>query len=112
MKKYLMLLAAAVLVLVGMAAFAEPAGIPVVAVDADDAGSQRLAFAGTEPYQAGYQAGVAMVEGTGGTAKIAVLTSGVGSGGKSWLQPASNATRAQFATIISRYLQMFPADSE
>lgn len=35
MKKYLMLLAAAVLVLVGMAAFAEPAGIPVVALDGD-----------------------------------------------------------------------------
>ena len=32
------------------------------------------------------------------------LINGVGSGGKSWLQPANNATRAQFATIISRYM--------
>lgn len=61
---------------------AKEAGIPVVAVDADDAGSQRLAFAGTDPYQAGYQAGVAMVEGTGGTAKIAVLATDVALTGK------------------------------
>lgn len=56
---------------------AKEAGIPVVAVDADDAGSQRLAFAGTDPYQAGYKAGEAMIEGTGGTAKIAVLATDV-----------------------------------
>lgn len=61
---------------------AKEAGIPVVAVDADDAGSQRLAFAGTDPYQAGYQAGVAMAEGTGGSAKIAVLTTDVALTGK------------------------------
>ena len=34
----------------------------------------------------------------------AELINGVGSDGKSYLQPANNATRAQFATIISRYL--------
>lgn len=61
---------------------AKEAGIPVVTVDADDEGSQRLAFAGTDPYEAGYKAGLAMVEGTGGTAKIAVLISAVGGGGK------------------------------
>ena len=61
---------------------AKEAGIPVVTVDADDEGSGRLAFAGTNPYEAGFKAGEAMVAGTGGTAKIAVLTSGVGSGGK------------------------------
>ena len=61
---------------------AKEAGIPVVSIDADDPGSERLAFAGTDPYQAGYQAGLAMVEGTGGVAKIAVLTSAVGAGGK------------------------------
>ena len=33
------------------------------------------------------------------------LINGVGSGGKSYLQPANNATRAQFATIISRYME-------
>ena len=32
------------------------------------------------------------------------LINGVGSDGKSYLQPASNASRAQFATIISRYM--------
>lgn len=61
---------------------AKEAGIPVVTIDADDAGSERLAFAGTNPYQAGYSAGQAMVEGTGGTAKIGILTSTVGAGGK------------------------------
>ena len=33
------------------------------------------------------------------------LITGVGKDGKSYLQPANSATRAQFATIISRYLQ-------
>lgn len=61
---------------------AKEAGIPVVTIDADDEGSGRLAFAGTNPYEAGYRAGEAMIEGTGGTAKIAVLTSAVGAGGK------------------------------
>lgn len=61
---------------------AKEAGIPVVTIDADSEDSQRLAFAGTDPYEAGYKAGEAMVEGTGGTAKIAVLTSSVGAGGK------------------------------
>ena len=32
------------------------------------------------------------------------LINGDGSGGKSYLQPANDATRAQFATIISRYM--------
>ena len=39
-----------------------------------------------------------------GWAVGAGLINGVGSGGKSYLQPANNATRAQFATISSRYL--------
>lgn len=33
------------------------------------------------------------------------LINGVASGGKSFLRPGSNATRAQFATIISRFVQ-------
>ena len=33
------------------------------------------------------------------------IISGVGKDGKDYLQPANSATRAQFATIISRYLQ-------
>ena len=61
---------------------AKEAGIPVVTIDADDKGSQRLAFAGTDPYQAGYAAGQAMIEATSGVAKIGVLTSNIGAGGK------------------------------
>lgn len=61
---------------------AKEAGIPVVTIDADSESSQRIAFAGTDPYQAGYNAGFAMIEATGGVAKIAVLTSFVGAGGK------------------------------
>ena len=39
------------------------------------------------------------------------IISGVGKNGKDYLQPASSATRAQFATIISRYLQrVVPVD--
>ena len=40
------------------------------------------------------------------------LITGVSSGGKTTLAPKNSATRAQLATIISRYQQMFPADSE
>lgn len=61
---------------------AKEAGIPVVTVDADSETSGRLAFAGTIPYEAGYKAGEAMVEGTGGVAKIAIVTSGVAEAGK------------------------------
>ena len=39
-----------------------------------------------------------------GWAVGAELINGVGSDGKSYLQPANNASRAQFATIISRYM--------
>ena len=47
-----------------------------------------------------------------GWAVGAGLINGVGSGGQSWLQPANNATRAQFATIISRYLTALEAAQE
>jgi len=40
------------------------------------------------------------------------LISGTVSNGVTTLSPKHNATRAQFATIISRYLQMFPAVDE
>lgn len=40
------------------------------------------------------------------------LITGVSSGGKTTLAPKNSASRAQLATIISRYQQMFPADSE
>ena len=61
---------------------AKEAGIPVVTVDADSETSGRLAFAGTVPYEAGYKAGLAMIEGTGGKGKIAILTSGIAEAGK------------------------------
>ena len=47
-----------------------------------------------------------------GWAVGAGLINGVGSGGKSYLQPANNATRAQFATIISRYLTALEENEE
>ena len=47
-----------------------------------------------------------------GWAVGAGLINGVGSGGQSWLQPANNATRAQFATIISRYLTALESTPE
>jgi len=40
------------------------------------------------------------------------LITGAVSNGVTTLSPWNTATRAQFATIISRYQQMFPADSE
>jgi len=40
------------------------------------------------------------------------LITGTVSGGTTTLSPQASATRAQLATIISRYQQMFPADSE
>ncbi len=40
------------------------------------------------------------------------LITGTVSGGVTSLSPKATATRAQLATIISRYQQMFPADSE
>ena len=40
------------------------------------------------------------------------LITGVSSGGKTTLAPLNSASRAQLATIISRYQQMFPADGE
>jgi ribose transport system substrate-binding protein len=51
------------------------AGIPVVLIDSDAKDSARSAYAGTHPYEAGRAAGLAMVEGTGGKANIAVLSS-------------------------------------
>lgn len=54
-------------------------GIPVIAVDSDvpDPESPRTAYVGTDPRNAGYSSGEAMIEVTGGTAKVAVLCSSV-----------------------------------
>ncbi|MCC8138941.1 MAG: substrate-binding domain-containing protein [Lachnospiraceae bacterium] len=54
---------------------ATAAGIPVLSVDSDAPGTSRIAYVGTEPYSAGYKTGEAMIEYTGGTAKVAILTS-------------------------------------
>lgn len=59
---------------------AAEAGIPVVTIDSDCSDTtNRLAYAGTDPYNAGYASGLAMVEGTGGEGTIAILTSSLGS---------------------------------
>lgn len=59
---------------------AAEAGIPVVTIDSDCSDTtNRLAYAGTDPYNAGYASGLAMIEGTGGEGTIAILTSSLGS---------------------------------
>ena len=59
---------------------AAEAGIPVVTIDSDCSDTtNRIAYAGTDPYNAGYASGLAMVEGTGGEGTIAILTSSLGS---------------------------------
>ena len=59
---------------------AAEAGIPVVTIDSDCSDTtNRIAYAGTDPYNAGYASGLAMVESTGGEGTIAILTSSLGS---------------------------------
>ena len=59
---------------------AAEAGIPVVTIDSDCSDTtNRLAYAGTDPYNAGYASGLAMIEGTGGEGTVAILTSSLGS---------------------------------
>ena len=63
-----------------MLAEAAEAGIPVVTIDSDCSDTtNRLAYAGTDPYNAGYASGLAMIEGTGGEGTVAILTSSLGS---------------------------------
>ena len=50
-------------------------GIPVLAIDSDAEDTSRIAYVGTDPENAGYSSGEAMIEATGGTAKVAVLCS-------------------------------------
>ena len=59
---------------------AAEAGIPVVTIYSDCSDTtNRLAYAGTDPYNAGYASGLAMIEGTGGEGTVAILTSSLGS---------------------------------
>ena len=50
------------------------AGIPVVTFDSDSPGSKRLAFVGTNNYNAGWTAGKAMAEWLGGTGEVGIST--------------------------------------
>ena len=52
---------------------AKDAGIPVILVDTDAPDSSRDAYVGTSNYDAGYTAGEAMIEATGGEAKIGII---------------------------------------
>lgn len=54
------------------------AGIPVVLVDTDAPDSKRAAYVGTSNYDAGFEAGTAMIEATGGNAKIGIIRGTVG----------------------------------
>lgn len=57
---------------------ATAAGIPVVLVDTDAPESTRVAYVGTSNYDAGFEAGTAMIEATGGNAKIGIIRGTVG----------------------------------
>lgn len=54
-------------------------GIPFMAIDSDAADTARIAYVGTDPYNAGYKTGEAMIEAMGTSGKIAVLCSGLSS---------------------------------
>lgn len=53
------------------------AGIPVVLIDSDAPNSDRNFYAGTSNFAAGYEAGRAMIEATGGSANIGVITGAI-----------------------------------
>lgn len=57
---------------------ATEAGIPVVLVDTDAPDSTRAAYVGTSNYDAGYEAGTAMIEATGGNARIGIIRGTLG----------------------------------
>lgn len=55
-------------------------GIPVITIDSDCSETEnRIAYVGTDPYNAGYSSGEAMIEATGGEGTVAILTSSVSS---------------------------------
>jgi ribose transport system substrate-binding protein len=53
------------------------AGIPVVLIDTDAPASTRSAYAGTSNFDAGYSAGKALAEATGGSANIGIITGAI-----------------------------------
>lgn len=59
---------------------AADSGIPVITIDSDCTDTtNRIAYVGTDPYNAGYSSGEAMLAATGGEGSIAILTSSVSS---------------------------------
>jgi len=53
------------------------AGIPVVLIDTDAPDSDRNFYAGTSNYAAGFEAGKAMIDATGGNANIGIITGAI-----------------------------------
>ncbi len=49
-------------------------GIPVITIDTDASSSKRSAYVGTDNYQAGFLAGLALIEDTGGKANVGIIT--------------------------------------
>ncbi|KGX84143.1 sugar-binding protein [Pontibacillus marinus] len=49
-------------------------GIPVITIDTDAASSKRSAYVGTDNYQAGFLAGQALIQDTGGQANVGIIT--------------------------------------
>lgn len=55
-------------------------GVPVITIDSDSPdAANRIAYVGTDPYNAGYSSGEAMIEATNGEGTVAILTSSVSS---------------------------------
>ncbi|MCM3785005.1 sugar-binding protein [Neobacillus mesonae] len=49
-------------------------GIPVITIDSDAPDSRRLAYVGTDNYAAGFMAGKALIQDTGGSANVGIVT--------------------------------------
>lgn len=59
---------------------AADAGIPVITIDSDCTDTtNRISYVGTDPYNAGFSSGKAMLAATGGEGSVAILTSSVSS---------------------------------
>lgn len=52
-------------------------GVPVITYDCDSPDSDRISYYGTSNYNAGYEAGLAMIEATGGNATVAIITGSI-----------------------------------
>ena len=75
------------------------AGIPVVLIDSDAPDSNRNFYAGTSNYAAGYEAGRAMIEATGGNANIGIITGAIAA-------PNLNERIDGFRSAIANYPDM------